>query len=109
MSGGLKLKIIAGGYDGNFGCSDVYLKNKVAGLGVTFKNRDHAVFVNLYKLEDDKFPVYKTLKEYDNSDNLHSAYIAYTFFEFILCRFVAPWVSSIILPVPPIIPAAASA
>ena len=69
MSGGLKLKIIAVGYDGNFGCSDVYLKNKVAGLGVTFKNRDHAVFVNLYKLEDDKFPVYKTLKEYDNSDN----------------------------------------
>jgi hypothetical protein len=62
------LKIIADEEE-KYAYSSVYLKNKVAGLEVTFENRDHAVFVNLYKLEDDKFPVYKTLKEYDNSDN----------------------------------------
>jgi len=63
-----KLEIITGEEE-KYAYSNVYLKNKVAGLKVTFENRDHAVFIKLYKLMDDKFPVYKTLKEYDNSDN----------------------------------------
>lgn len=61
------LKIIDG--EKKHAYSTVYLTNKTVGLDITFENRDHAVFVELYRLINGEFPVYKSVGEYDRNDD----------------------------------------
>lgn len=47
----------------------IYLKNKVVGLEIIWDLHDHAIFVNVYQLENGEFPEYVDLKSYDNRRN----------------------------------------
>ncbi len=47
----------------------IYLKNKTVGLEVIWDLQDHAIFVNVYQLENGEFPGYDDLKSYDNRRN----------------------------------------
>lgn len=42
------------------------LKNSTAGLEVIYEKRDSSIFIQLYRLIDGEFPIYKSLHEYDN-------------------------------------------
>jgi len=41
----------------------------VAGLEILFDSHDHAVFINIYRLENGDFPTYPDLKSYDSRKN----------------------------------------
>lgn len=63
-------KVLACKYQLNISVTDsenIYrLQNKTTGLEIIYERRDHAIFVQIYRLVDKEFPKYKSLHGYDS-------------------------------------------